>query len=262
MPNPVLSTKRFDKIHEEDQAGWAAATRTSDSSTPTRADRVMTANGTFARLFVLVALLLAGGAFGWSQVTVSSAGTVSVPSWLIVTAIGGFIVAMVCAFNPKSAPFMAPVYAVIEGIFLGAISHMFEARWDGIVLQAILVTVGVFIATLVLYVTGVVKVTKKFAMVVIGATFGIFFMYHAGMLMSLFGVDVMFWNQPSPLGIIVSLVIAIVAALNLFLDFEFIKQASQAGSPAYMEWYGAFGLTVTLVWLYFEVLRLLSLLRG
>ncbi len=263
MANPVLSTKRFDKIHQEDQDGWAAAASTQGNGvTNARDARLMTANGTFARTFVLVLLLVVSGVFGWSQVTVLANNTITTPAWLIVALLAAFGVAMVCAFMPKSAPIAAPIYAILEGAVLGAISHMFEARWDGIVLQAVLVTAGVFITTLVLYVTGVVKVTKKFTMVVIGAVFGILFMYIAGFLMSLFGVDIMFWNEPTPLGIIISFVIAVVAALMLFLDFEFIRQASLAGSPAYMEWYGAFGLTVTLVWLYLEVLRLISLIRN
>jgi uncharacterized YccA/Bax inhibitor family protein len=134
-------------------------------------------------------------------------------------------------------------------------------RWDGIVFQAVLATVGVFFATLALYVFGVVKVTKRFAMVVIGATMGIFLLYLFGFLLSLFGVDVVFWNEPSALGIIVSVAICIVASLNLFLDYEFIRQATIQGAPKYMEWYGGFGIMVTLVWIYIEMLRLLSLLR-
>jgi uncharacterized YccA/Bax inhibitor family protein len=119
----------------------------------------------------------------------------------------------------------------------------------------------VFFATLALYVFGIVKVTKRFTMVVIGATLGIFLLYLFGALLSLFGVDVVFWNQPSALGIIVSIAICIVASLNLFLDYEFIRQSSIQGAPKYMEWYGGFGIMVTLVWIYIEMLRLLSLLR-
>jgi uncharacterized YccA/Bax inhibitor family protein len=130
------------------------------------------------------------------------------------------------------------------------------------VFQAILATIGVFAVTLILYVTKVVKVTKRFQMVVIGATLGIFVMYLLGALLSLFGVDVVFWNQPTTLGIVITAVIAVVAALNLFLDYEFIRQASVNGAPQFMEWYGAFGIMVTLVWLYIEMLRLLALLRN
>jgi len=168
---------------------------------------------------------------------------------------------MVCAFVPKVSPFLGPVYALLEGAFLGIISKAFEVRWDGIVLQAVLVTIAVFFVTLILYVTGVVKVTNRFIMVVLGATVGIFLMYAVTWIATLLGADLTFWNDPTPLGIIITGAIAVVAALNLFLDYEFIRRASIAGSPAFMEWYGAFGLMVTLVWLYLEVLRLLSLLR-
>jgi uncharacterized YccA/Bax inhibitor family protein len=146
--------------------------------------------------------------------------------------------------------------------FLGALSKAFEVRWDGIVFQAVLATVGVFFATLALYVFGVVKVTRKFTMVVMGATFGILLLYLFGWILSIFGVDVVFWNEPTGLGIAVSVAICIVASLNLFLDYEFIRQASINGAPQFMEWYGAFGIMVTLVWLYIEMLRLLALLRN
>ncbi len=267
MANPILSEKGFKRGLDESQAGWAApdATMAAQGMAPPPAartgERTMSANGTFARTAVLFVILLAGGAVGWSQTTVSSVGNIEMPTWSWIALFAGFAVAMVCAFVPKVSPFLAPVYAVLEGLFLGAISKAFELQWDGIVFQAILVTLGVFFTTLVLYVAGVVKVTRKFQAVVICATLGILLMYVTGAVMSIFGVDVMFWNEPNALGIIVSIAIAIVASLNLFLDYEFIRQASIAGAPKYMEWYGAFGITVTLVWLYLEVLRLLALIR-
>jgi uncharacterized YccA/Bax inhibitor family protein len=168
---------------------------------------------------------------------------------------------MVCVFKPKASPYLAPLYAVVEGLFLGVISKAFEILWDGIVFHAVLATIGVFFATLALYVFGVVKGTRRFQMIVIGATFGIFFLYLFGALLSLFGVDIVFWNQPTALGIIISVVICCVAPLNVFLDYEFIRQASINGAPKYTDWYGAFGIMVTLVWIYLEMLRLLSLLR-
>ncbi len=221
----------------------------------------MTANGTFAKTFLLFLVVLAGGVIGWSQTKVSPAGEVDLPVWTWIAMFAAFGVAMVCVFKPNLSPFLAPLYALLEGVALGAISKAFELRWDGIVFQAVLATVGVFFATLLLYVFGVVKVTRKFQMVVIGATCGIFLLYVFGALLSLFGVDVMFWNEPSALGIGISVVICCVASLNLFLDYEFIRQSSTEGAPKFMEWYGAFGIMVTLVWLYIEMLRLLSLLR-
>jgi uncharacterized YccA/Bax inhibitor family protein len=187
---------------------------------------------------------------------------VNFPAWTWIALFVGFGLAMVCIFKPKASPFLAPLYAVAEGVFLGVISKAFESQWDGIVFQAILATIAVFFATLALYVFGVVKVTRKFQMVVIGATAGVFVLYFGTFLLSLFGADISFWNSPSPLGIAISVIICVIASLNLFLDYEFISQASKNGAPKYMEWYGAFGLMVTLVWLYLEVLRLLAKLRS
>ena len=265
MASPVLNEKAFERGLDESQPGWAAPdTAMANRAAPPAAApgvRTMTANGTFARAFALFLLVLAGGAFGWQQVDVTSGNQIDLPGWSWVVLIGAFAVAMICAFVPKVTPFLAPMYALLEGAFLGIISKAFEVRWDGIVLQAILATVAVFFITLILYVTGVVKVTRRFTMVVIGATLGILLMYAVTWIATIFGADLTFWNEPSALGIGITVVIAGVAALNLFLDYEFIRRASIAGAPAYMEWYGAFGLMVTLVWLYIEMLRLLSLLR-
>jgi len=266
MANPTLNEKRFEAIQKDDEAGWAApvelAHAEATGAPPTTRVAHMTANGAFARTFALFLLVIAGGVVGWSQTEISSTtNQVSIPGWSWVALFGAFALAIVCVFRPKAAPILAPLYALTEGVFLGVISKAFEVRWDGIVFQAVLATIGVFFATLALYVFGVVKVTRRFQMVVLGSTFGIFFLYLFGALMSLFGVDVVFWNQPTALGIIISVVICVVASLNLFLDYEFIRQASINGAPKYMEWYGAFGIMVTLVWIYLEMLRLLSLLR-
>jgi uncharacterized YccA/Bax inhibitor family protein len=267
MANPTLNEKRFEKIAKEDESGWAAPVALAQADAtgappPTRVAH-MTANGAFAKTFALFLIVLAGGAIGWSQTEISSvSNTVEIPGWSWIALFVAFGLALVCVFKPKASPILAPLYAITEGVFLGVISKAFEVRWNGIVFQAVLATVGVFFATLALYVFGVVKVTRKFQMVVIGATFGILLLYVFGALLSLFGVDMMFWNDPSPLGIIISIVICVVASLNLFLDYEFIRQASINGAPKYMEWYGAFGITVTLVWIYLQMLRLLGQLRS
>ena len=266
MANPTLNEKRFETIQKEDEAGWAAPVALAHSEAdggappPTRVAH-MTANGAFAKTFVLFLIVLAGGAFGWSQTTVSSTNQIDIPGWTWACLFVALGLALVCSFKPKTSPYLSPLYAIVEGVALGAISKAFEIQWDGIVFQAVLATVGVFFATLALYVFGVVKVTRRFQMMVIGATFGILLLYGFGFLLQLFGVDVVFWNQPNALGIIVSVVICCVASLTLFLDYEFIRQASINGAPKYMEWYGAFGIMVTLVWIYIEMLRLLSLLR-
>jgi uncharacterized YccA/Bax inhibitor family protein len=277
MANPALTEKKFKEVRAEDP-GWAVpatsagvvagtASATSAASggvaVPVQGTKVMTANGTFAKTFFLFLFVLAGAVFGWQQVSPSPAGAqqIEFPGWIWLPLLAAFGCAMVCIFKPKTAPFLGPVYAVLEGLALGAISKLFELNWNGIVFQAVLATIATFFVTLALYVFGIVKVTKRFQAVVIAATIGIFLLYLFGALLSLFGVDVVFWNDPSPLGIAISVVICGVAALNLFLDYEFIRQASVAGAPKYMEWYGAFGIMVTLVWLYLEFLRLLSLLR-
>ena len=282
MPNPALSQKRYETIEKEDEAGWAApvalahaeaaeaAGAPPPANTPARVSH-MTANGAFLKTFFLFLIVVAAGAFGWSQTpdpttTISNTGVVTqnidFPAWTLIALFVGFGLAMVCIFKPKASPFVAPLYAVAEGIFLGAISKVFESQWSGIVFQAILATIAVFFATLALYVFGVVKVTRRFQMIVIGATAGVFVLYFGSLLLSLFGADISFINSPSPLGIAISVIICVIASMNLFLDYEFISQASKNGAPKYMEWYGAFGLMVTLVWLYLEVLRLLAKLRS
>src|SRR5262245_5611389 len=275
MANPALSDKRFEQIQKEDEAGWAAPVALAHAEAtgappPTTRVAHMTANGAFLKTFFLFLIVLATGAVGWSlapdPTTTISNGvltqTVNFPAWAWISLFVGFGLAMVCIFRPKSSPFLAPLYAVAEGLFLGVISKAFEIKWDGIVFQAILATIAVFFATLALYVFGVVKVTRKFQMVVIGATVGIFLLYLSSWILSLLGVDMVFWNDPSVFGIAFSVVVCVVASLNLFLDYEFIAQSAKAGAPKYMEWYGAFGIMVTLVWLYLEMLRLIAKLRS
>src|SRR5213078_4403289 len=167
MANPALSEKRFEQIAKEDEAGWAAPVALAKAEStgappPTRVTH-MTANGAFAKTFVLFLIVLAGGALGWSQTpeatTTISNGVVTqrveIPGWSWVALFVGFGLALVCIFRPKASPFVAPLYAVAEGVFLGVISKAFEIQWDGIVFQAVLATVGVFFATLALYVFGV-----------------------------------------------------------------------------------------------------------
>jgi uncharacterized YccA/Bax inhibitor family protein len=271
VANPVLSDKRFTATADELEPGWAAPARTESATgsatvppppAGTRAVATMSANGTFAKTFFLWLLLLVGGTYGWSQVKVDHAGTVTLPGWIFIPLFVALGFAMACIFAPKTARFTAPLYALAEGVFLGAISRLYEQQWHGIVLQAILATLAVFVVCLALYVSGVVKVTNKFIFVVIAATAGIFVLYFASFLLSIFGVDLTFWNQPSAFGIAFSVGVCFVAALNLFVDFEMIRRMVVAGAPKGMEWYGAFGITVTIVWLYLEILRLLSKIRS
>ncbi len=294
MPaNPVLTPERFELEAAADRPGWGAPTGTIGAGAPTppptrvgsqpvEHGRTMTVGGTLTATGVLFALILAAGAFGWSQVTqttqyvdtvtnqvVSGPGTnvveqntTSLPGWLFLAVLVGIGCALVAIFKPRTAPFLAPAYALAYGTALGAISAVYNNSFDGIVVQAVLATLGVFFVMFFLYASRIVKVTPRFALMVIAATGGIFLMYLVGWIATLFGADIMFWNQPSLLGIGISVVIVIVAALNLALDFDFIERAAKAGVPKYMEWTGALGVTVTIVWLYLEMLRLLALLRS
>lgn len=237
--------------------------------------RTMTIGGTLTATGVLLVLLLATGVIGWMQVTQTSFTpqptlndpnpaaqiTTNFPGWVFLPAIAALIAGIVLAFKPRLAVVLAPVYVLCFGFTLGAISHMYDLQYDGIVIQAIGATLGVFVMMFFLYATRIVKVTPKLALGIIAATGGIVLLYLVTFILSIFGVDMTFWNEPSPLGIGISVVIVCVAAFNLMLDFNFIEKASAAGEPKYMEWYGAFGLTVTLIWLYLELLRLLSLLK-
>ncbi|MBK5290049.1 MAG: Bax inhibitor-1/YccA family protein [Acidimicrobiia bacterium] len=270
MANPVLTPKRVEATAEDLEPGWAmggaaaAATMTGNAAgvAPARTGKVMTAEGAFGKAFLLWLIVVAAAAFSWGKTAVPQVGEIKIPGWTWPALFIGLGLAMLTIFKPKFAPITAPLYAAAEGLFLGVISKIYDAQWNGIVLQAVLATVGVFLVCLALYVTGVVKVTKKFVFVVIAATAGIMVMYLAGFLLNMFGVDITFWNEPSALGILFSVGICIVAALNLFLDFEMIRRLGLAKAPKAMEWYGAFGLTVTMVWLYLEILRLLSKLRN
>jgi uncharacterized YccA/Bax inhibitor family protein len=244
---------------------------------PVTAGRTMSLGGVAAATLLMFAVLLVGGGLGWSfvdlgqEVAVRAAdGTVTTqfpdatignPLIFFGSMIGAFVLAIATAFMPKAARFTALPYAFLEGIVLGVISAFFGAMYSGIVAQAVLATLGVFLTMLVLYGLRILRATPRFVKGVIAATFGIMFMYLGVFIANLFGVAEGFWTSGSPLGILISVVVVVVAALNLILDFDFIEQGSKAGLPRYMDWYAGFGLMVTLVWLYLEMLRLLARLR-
>ncbi|MFW6248813.1 MAG: Bax inhibitor-1/YccA family membrane protein, partial [Bacteroidota bacterium] len=165
-------------------------------------------------------------------------------------------------FKKTWSPITVPIYSVLEGLFLGSISAIFESRFPGIVMQAVSLTFGTLFAMLFAYKSGIIKVTNKFRMGVVAATGGIFFAYMISFLLNMFGLNIGFMHSNGPVGIIISLVVIVVAALNLVLDFDFIEKNASSQVPKYMEWFAAFGLIVTLVWLYIEFLRLLSIIAG
>jgi uncharacterized YccA/Bax inhibitor family protein len=168
---------------------------------------------------------------------------------------------MVTIFKKEWSPVLAPAYALVEGLFLGALSAFFEARFPGIVIQAVMLTFGTLFALLFAYRSGLIKATENFKLGVAAATGGIFLIYVASFLLGLFGIKVPYIHESGIIGIGFSLFVVVIAALNLVLDFDFIESGVEAGAPKYMEWFGAFGLMVTLVWLYVEFLRLLAKLR-
>ncbi|MBI2708982.1 MAG: Bax inhibitor-1/YccA family protein [Actinobacteria bacterium] len=230
-----------------------------------RVGGVVTASG------VLLVILAAAGLFGWSSVKITTAvdtlgRTVvtdqQVPGWLIPSVLAGFALALVTIFVPKAARFTAPLYAAAEGLFLGAISHLFDVAYDGIVVQAVGLTVAVFAVMLVLYATRVIRPTRRFVIGVFAATAAVAVVYLLSMVARLFGANVPLLNDTGPLGIGLSLVIVTIAALNLIVDFLTIETLVQERAPRYYEWYGAFSLLVTIVWLYLEILRLLAKLRS
>jgi uncharacterized YccA/Bax inhibitor family protein len=222
---------------------------------------VMTIQGTVLKTTILMAILLATGAYTWSLVATEENMPVAY-GLMIAGAIGGFIVALVTIFIPKVSPFTSPIYAALEGLFLGAISAVFEAMYSGIVVQALGLSIGVLAVMLFLYGTGIIRATEKFKIGVIAATGAVCLVYLVSMVVSLFGSHVPYIHESGPVGIGFSLVVVVIAALNLILDFDFIEQGVRHQAPKYMEWYGGFSLLVTLIWMYLEILRLLAKIRG
>jgi len=239
--NPTLSEKNFEKtIHTTGDAG------------------VMTEKGTLNKFGLLMILVLGSASFTWK----AAAEGVNIMPWIIGSAIGGLIIALVLAFKPIWASFLAPVYALIEGVFVGGISAYYNDAFSqiapNIVMQAVGITFGVVIAMFGLYRFGVIKATQKFKAIVFTATAGIAMFYLLAFVLRFFNIEMPLIHSSGTWGIMFSLVVVAIAALNLILDFDMIEQGSAMGAPKYMEWYGAFGLLVTIVWLYIEILRLLS----
>ena len=228
-------------------------------STTARGD-VMTRAGTAGKAAVLLALAVFSASFTWTQVSAGNTGII-MPA-LLVGGLGGFVVAMIVSFKPNTAPITAPLYAVLEGLLLGAISAMYNLRYAGIPGQAVMLTFAVALGVFMLYRLNILKATEGFRRMIVGATIGIMVFYLVNMVLSLFNVNLGYTMSSSPIAIGINLVIAGVAAMNLVLNFDDIDQAVRMGAPKKMEWYGAFGLMVTLVWLYLELLRLLSRLQG
>ncbi|SHF66157.1 Uncharacterized membrane protein, YccA/Bax inhibitor family [Mariniphaga anaerophila] len=245
--NPALSERVFNREHA------------------TASSEVMTVNGTVNKTALSLLLVIAAALFTWNKffnAATPESGMSAVVPWLAIGGIGGFITALVTIFRPKSGGVSTPIYAVFEGLLLGGLSAVFESMYSGIVMRAVALTLAVFAAMLFFYRSGIIKVTRKFMLGVFAATAGIALVYFVSFIAGLFGAQLGFLYGNSNLSIGISLVVVAVAALNLVLDFSFIETSAAQGAPKYMEWYGAFGLMVTLVWLYLEILRLLSKLAS
>lgn len=226
----------------------------------------MSLNGTVNKTGILLLLTILTSAFAWSQTMVQTPEGMQVAPgamiYMIGGAIGGFVLALITAFKKEWSPVTAPLYALVEGFFLGSISAIYNAQFEGIVLQAIMLTFGTLFALLFAYRSGLIKATENFKLGVAAATGGIALIYLATIVLGLFGIKIPYIHESGLIGIGFSLFVIVVAALNLVLDFDFIESGVEAGAPKYMEWYGAFGLMVTLVWLYVEFLRLLAKLQS
>lgn len=265
MANSVLE-RGLDRAADEARAGWAAPAPTpggvaAPPAPPTVAPgATMSLGGVTSATAVLFTLLLVGGAVGWMS-TDSSAFEVRFPSWLLIAALAALGLAVLTTFKPNLARFTGPVYALVEGLVLGAISKVYEGQWNGIVVQAVGITAVVFATMLLLYGTRVIKVTERFRRVVVGATLAIMAFYGISLILAIFGVEAPLIWDAGPMGIVFSLVVVGIAAFNLALDFDLVERGTKAGLPQHYEWYCAFALMVSIVWLYLEVLRLLSKLR-
>ena len=233
--NPVLSKKTFDNTISVSEK--------------------MTIEGTVNKTGVSLLILVGTGYLTFDTLN---------PILLIGCGIGGFIFALVTIFKKEWAPITVPIYAALQGAMLGGISYMYNYLYDGIVTNAILLTVGILVSLLIAYRSGYIKATENFKLGIFAATGGIAIVYLVNFIMGFFGtgIGVMNVNNASPLSIGFSIVVVIIAALNLVLDFDFIEEGAEKGAPKYMEWYGAFGLLVTLIWLYLEILRLLAKLNS
>ena len=233
--NPVLSKSTFSSAREHSET--------------------MTINGTVNKTAICLLLMVGTGYLTFNSIN---------PGILIACGIGGFIVAIVTVFKKEWAPITVPLYAILEGGLLGGVSFMYNSLYDGIVTNAIFLTVGILLSLLVAYRSGYIKPTENFKLGIFAATGGIAIIYLINFVMGFFGssMGIMQIDNASPMSIGFSIVVVIIAALNLVLDFDFIEEGSEKGAPKYMEWYGAFGLLVTLIWLYLEILRLLAKLNS
>lgn len=217
---------------------------------------VMTLQGAVNKSAILLALVVGTAFFTWTQHFSGNSGFVQMAT--IGGALGGFVLALITIFKKTWAPVTAPLYALVEGLFVGGFSAVMEQMYPGIVIQGVFATMGVFVALLMAYKSKLIQATENFKLGVAAATGGIFLVYLATLILGFFNIQIPMIHEGGPIGIGFSLVVVVVAALNLVMDFDFIEDGAEKGAPKYMEWFAAFGLLVTLIWLYIEMLRLLA----
>jgi uncharacterized YccA/Bax inhibitor family protein len=238
--NPTLNESKFEQVLTGDRS------------------EVMTSRGTLNKFFFLFFMVMASAVFTWNAYN----SGVNVFPWMIGALIGALVLALVLMFRPQWGAYVAPPYGLLEGVFIGGISAIYNDAFSktapGIVMQAVGLTFGTVIAMYILYRTGVIKATERFKSIILTATAGIAIFYVIAMVLRFFHIDIAVLHEGSMIGIGFSLFVVAIAALNLILDFDMIEKGEAMGAPKYMEWYGAFGLLVTIVWLYIEILRLLS----
>ena len=241
--NPVLNDKAFEREHAF--PGVAP----------------MTIGGTVNKSAMLLGLVIVPAVYTWTLFFANPENPSAVFPWMLGGLVAGLVLALVTVFKHTWSPITAPLYAIAEGLLLGGLSAIFEQRYKGIVVQAVGLTFGVLFALLMAYKSGIIKATENFKLGVVAATGGIALLYLVSMGMSFFGMQMPYIHESGPIGIGFSVFVVIIAALNLVLDFDFIEKGAERGAPKYMEWYAAFGLMVTLIWLYLEILRLLAKTR-
>lgn len=242
--NPVLKQNTFSNI-----------------TTAADTESVMTLEGTINKTGLLLFTLMIPALFVWNRFTETQDFS-AVAVYLIIGILGGFITGMVISFKKHTASYLSVLYAVFEGLALGGLSAIMELKYPGIVIEALVLTFGILVSLLLLYKFEIIKPSENFKLIVASSTAGIAFYYMITIVLSFFGITVPLVNDNSWAGIIFSLFVVIIASMNLVVDFDFIEQGVKNRVPKYMEWYGAFGIMVTLIWLYIEILRLLGKSRS
>ncbi len=241
--NPVLSDKAFEQVRGFGGYG-----------------QVMTIDGAVNKVGILLLIVLFTAYFSWTSTM--SGGMAGLGFWMAIGGIGGFITAIVTVFKKEWSPVTAPIYAGLEGLFLGGFSAYMESIYGGIVFEAITLTLFILFGLLFVYKTRIINVTQNFRLGIFVATFGIAGVYLLSFVLGFFGINFPYIHDSGPIGIGFSVFVVVIASMNLILDFDFIEKGAGMALPKYMEWYGAFGLMVTLIWLYIEILKLLAKLRS